>query len=150
MKKTKIRFIQKNDLDELLCLCEAHALYEKARFSKERKKENLTKHLFSSTPILYCLVIELDSKLIGYATYMKQYSTWDADFYVYMDCLFLNEKSRGLGLGKELMNKIKEEAKKLGCDLIQWQTPTFNTGAINFYKKIGAESKNKERFFLQL
>jgi len=150
MKKAQIRFVQQKDLEELVNLCEEHALYEKADFSKEGIKEKLSQHLFSSSPALYCLVLELDSRLIGYATYMKQYSTWDANFYVYMDCLFLNEHSRGSGLGVELMNQIKKESVKLGCDLIQWQTPTFNTGAIKFYNRIGATSKNKERFFLNL
>ena len=149
-KQSDIRFVKQTDLEELITLCEEHALYEKADFSKEGKKDSLQKHLFSQTPTLYCLVLELDSKLIGYATYMKQFSTWDANFYVYMDCLFLNEKSRGLGLGEEMMNKIKEESIKLGCELIQWQTPTFNTGAIKFYNRIGATSKDKKRFFLDL
>jgi len=150
MGKAQIRFVKQLDLEELVNLCEAHALYEKADFSKEDIKENLQKHLFAQTPTLYCLVVELNSTLIGYATYMKQFSTWDANFYVYMDCLFLNEKSRGLGLGEKLMNTIKEESIKLGCDLIQWQTPTFNSGAIKFYNRIGAYSKDKERFFLDL
>jgi len=150
MGKAQIRFAKQEDLDELIGLCEEHALYEKADFSKEGKKGNLQSHLFSQTPTLYCLVIELDSKLIGYATYMKQFSTWDANFYVYMDCLYMSESSRGLGLGETLMNQIKDESIKLGCDLIQWQTPTFNQGAIKFYNRIGAVSKNKERFFLDL
>jgi len=150
MGKAQIRFVKQIDLEELVNLCESHALYEKADFSKEGIKEKLQKHLFEQTPALYCLVVELNSKLIGYATYMKQFSTWDANFYVYMDCLFLNEKSRGLGLGEKLMNTIKEESIKLGCDLIQWQTPTFNSGAIKFYNRIGAYSKDKERFFFDL
>jgi len=150
MGKAQIRFAKQEDLDELIGLCEEHAFYEKADFSKDGIKEKLQTHLFSKTPALFCLVVELDSKLIGYATYMKQYSTWDASFYVYMDCLFLNENSRGLGLGELLMNQIKKESINLGCDLIQWQTPTFNAGAIKFYNRIGATSKNKNRFFLDL
>mgnify|MGYP000323580294 CR=1 FL=1 len=142
-----IRFVKPSDIDELILLCKAHAQYEKAPFSIGDKKTSLKKHLFSKVPTLYCLVVELDSELIGYATYMKQFSTWDANFYLYMDCLFLNEESRGLGLGEVLMNRIKEEAIKLDCELIQWQTPIFNTGAIKFYRRIGAEDKTKERFF---
>ena len=149
-KQSTIRFVKQTDLEKLITLCEEHALYEKADFSKEGKKESLQKHLFSKTSTLHCLVVELDSKLIGYATYMKQFSTWDANFYVYMDCLFLNKHSRGLGLGVELMNQIKQKSIQLDCNLIQWQTPTFNTGAIKFYNRIGAYSKDKKRFFLDL
>lgn len=145
-----IRFAKEEDLDELIFLCKEHAHYEKVAFSLENKKDSLKKHLFSQLPTLYCLVVELDSSLIGYATYMKQFSTWDATFYIYMDCLFLNGSSRGTGLGEVLINRIKIESTKLNCDLIQWQTPTFNSGAIKFYNRIGAVSKNKERFFLKI
>lgn len=48
------------------------------------------------------------------------------------------------------MDKIKEEAQKLGCAMIQWQTPEFNKRAIKFYKRIGAVGKSKERFFLNV
>ena len=53
---------------------------------------------------------------------------------------------RGLGLGEQLMNRIKCEARELGCNSVQWQTPVFNEGAIRFYKRIGAKSQSKERF----
>lgn len=142
-----IRFVKPRDLDELIVLCKQHAEYENSDYEVTGKKESLSKNLFSEAPSLYCLVVELDAHIIGYATFMKQFSTWDSDYYLYMDCLFLNELSRGAGLGEQLMNRIKGEAITLGCDLIQWQTPDFNEGAIRFYNRVGAKSKAKQRFF---
>ena len=110
----------------------------------------LSKDLFSTNPKLYCLVVEKNNKLIGYATYTIQYATWDACEYIYMDCLFMNADARGFGLGEKLVRRIQEEGRKLGCKLIQWQTPDFNVRAIKFYKRIGATSKEKERFFLEI
>ncbi len=118
--------------------------------SQKNKAERLSKHLFSDEPGVFCLVVENKNEIIGYATYMKQFSTWDSDFYIYMDCLFLTEVSRGLGLGEKLVNRIKQEANKLNCNHIQWQTPDFNSRAMKFYKRIGADSKTKERFFLKV
>ncbi len=143
-----IRFATPADLSGMLNLIAAHAAYEKAEFNPEGVTDRLKEALFSAQPALYCLVVELESELIGYATYMKQYSTWDAGWYVYLDTLFMNEASRGRGIGEELMNHIKAESKKLGSSLIQWQTPDFNTRAIKFYHRIGATAKPKERFFL--
>jgi len=57
------------------------------------------------------LVVEQESLIVGYATFMKQFSTWDTDFYIYLDCLFLKENTRGNGLGGLIMEKIKEYAK---------------------------------------
>ena len=125
-----IRFAQKKDLEEIIHLCELHATFEQAYYNQKQKKEQLKNHLFSDIPSLYCLVIEKGEELIGYATYMKQFSTWDASFYVYMDCLFLTEIARGYGIGEKLMERIKQETIKLNCTLIQWQTPKFNKRAM--------------------
>ncbi len=144
-----IRPAVSNDVSEIIELCKLHAAYEKAEYNTSGKKEKLSASLFSDTPALFCLVVESDKNILGYATYMKQYSTWDACFYIYMDCLFIKEAYRGNRLGEKLVARIKEEAKLLNCDLIQWQTPEFNTRAIKFYYRIGATSKSKERFFLE-
>ncbi len=143
-----IRFVEKEDINQLIDLCEAHSLYEKCIYNREGKREGLLNDLFSKTPKLYCLVVEKDQKLIGYATYMQQYSTWDTCEYIYMDCLFIKDTERGFGLGELLVKEIQLEGKKRGCSLVQWQTPTFNTRAIKFYERIGASSKDKKRFFL--
>lgn len=148
INKPKIRFVEKEDLEELVALCELHAQFEKSGFNRDNKVINLSHHLFSDNPALYCLVVEWQSKLIGYATYMKQFSTWEAEYYVYMDCLFLKEEARGFGIGEQLIERIKEETSEMGCSLIQWQTPDFNTRAMKFYDRIGANSKTKERYFL--
>lgn len=150
MSKNTIRFVEQQDIHEVVDLCEAHAIFEQCEYSKENKAEQLSNDLFSVNPKLYCLVVEKNSKLIGYATYTVQYSTWDACEYIYMDCLFMNEDARGFGLGEQLIRKIQEEGRKIGCKLIQWQTPGFNVRAIKFYKRIGATSKEKERFFLEI
>jgi GNAT superfamily N-acetyltransferase len=150
MDKTSIRFVEQSDMEDLIQLCRLHALYEKSEYAPKNKVQELSKHLFADIPNLYCLVVEQSEKLIGYATYMRQFSTWDSAFYIYMDCLFISDESRGLGIGEKLIREIKTEAAMLGCNLIQWQTPTFNTRAMKFYDRIGGISKTKERYFLKL
>ncbi len=77
---------------------------------------------------------------------LKQFSTWDARYYYYMDCLYLKAKVRGQGYGKKIMDELKKIANKNRSHL-QWQTHVFNEGAIKFYESIGALHKTKERFF---
>jgi GNAT superfamily N-acetyltransferase len=146
----EIRFAIEKDLPKIIELCKAHATFEKAEYEPINKEELLSRFLFKDNPILKCLVVEENNRLIGYATFMKQFSTWDADFYIYLDCLYLNEASRGKGLGKKIIAKIKEYGKQESCINMQWQTPNFNQKAIQFYNKIGATTKTKERFFLTI
>ena len=150
LNEPNIRFVQKKDLDELVNLCKLHANFEASEYDTEGKKELLNRHLFSDNPSVFCLVVEKAENLIGYATYMKQFSTWDAHHYIYMDCLFMTADSRGFGIGEKLIHTIKAEAQKLDCSLIQWQTPSFNKRAMKFYERIGAFGKSKERYFLEV
>ncbi|MDO7173716.1 GNAT family N-acetyltransferase [Mariniflexile sp. AS56] len=141
-----IRFAKERDIKDIIKLCALHAAFEGAAFNISNKEELLSKYLFSGSDVLKCLVVEEGSQIVGYATFMKQFSTWDAQFYIYLDCLFFKKEMRGKGLGTKLMNKIKSHAKTENCHSIQWQTPNFNIKAIQFYQKIGAMSKTKERF----
>lgn len=150
MNKYTIRFIEEDEIPQLIQLCKEHAKYEQASYSNKGKVKNLEKDLFDISPKLYSLVVESSGILLGFTTYMLQYSTWDAEEYVYMDCLFLLEEARGFGIGESLIRRIQSETKKLGCNHIQWQTPKFNTRAVKFYKRIGATSKAKERFFWEV
>jgi ribosomal protein S18 acetylase RimI-like enzyme len=92
-------------------------------------------------------VVESNNKLYGYMSVIKQFSTWDMDWYLYLDCLYLNEKTRGLGIGLQLMKRLKFFAQENNISMIQWQTPNDNFPAIAFYQKLKAINKEKQRFF---
>lgn len=138
------------DLDKLMVLIEKHAESEKAVFTKEGKQARLQTALFSEHAPLNCIVVEVSGQVIGYATYTFDYSTWDAAWFIYLDCLYLEDDYRSYGIGQVLMEKVKEHGKTRGCVNMQWQTPDFNERAIKFYKRIGGTGKNKVRFTLPL
>jgi GNAT superfamily N-acetyltransferase len=138
------------DLPQLVVLCQKHAEFEQAEFSMEGKEEGLKKALFGQNPKLFCLVVASKETIVGYASYTFDFSTWDAATFLYMDCLFLEEKARSFGIGEVLIEKLKEIAIKNNCVNMQWQTPEFNTRAIKFYNRIGAKGKDKARFTLAL
>lgn len=143
-----IRHARKADIGEIVRLCGEHATYEGADYSPEGKDKQLALHLFASKYTLRCIVVEHGSKLVGYATCSLEFSTWDASHYMHMDCLYLQETYRGMGIGRKLLKEVAMEAYKQGCTLVQWQTPESNTNAIEFYHRMGATSKKKLRMYL--
>ncbi|MBP8033618.1 MAG: GNAT family N-acetyltransferase [Bacteroidia bacterium] len=136
------------DLPEIIKLCAEHAAYEKAEYSGLGKAENLNAIFFLEMPKAFCLIVENESGILGYATYSFEFSTWDAEFYTHMDCLYLRDNYRGFGIGEALIKEIAKAAKANGCTVLQWQTPVFNERAIKFYYKVGATSKEKLRLYL--
>lgn len=138
------------EVHQLLSLCAQHAAFEKCDYDPAGRRERLSKDIFSSVPKLHCRVAIFDGIYIGYITWMKQYSTWNAAEYLYMDCLFLDDKYWSNGIEVALVNEIKKFGKENDINGIQWQTPVFNERAIKFYRRIGAAARSKERFFLDI
>lgn len=145
----KIRNAEPKDIDEIILLCIEHAEFERAKFSDVEKAEKLAEFLFSDNPPVFCLLVESEAgEILGYTTFMPEFSTWDADYYVYMDCLYLRPQARNFGIGEQLIKKVARFAKSRNIKQLQWHTPIFNERAIKFYRRIGANSKEKTRFFL--
>jgi GNAT superfamily N-acetyltransferase len=138
------------DINTIIELCIEHAAYEQANYNPSGKAEKLAAMLFCSNPELYCIVAECESKVIGYTTFSKECSTWNAAYYTYMDCLFLKGAYRGFGIGEALVNKVIEHSKQNNTNHIEWQTPSFNKRAIKFYERIGATANEKFRFILTI
>jgi L-amino acid N-acyltransferase YncA len=144
-----IRPCEEKDLPELVELCAAHAAYEKSEYDSEGKLEGLKEGIFGKDKRLNCWIVEIDGKAEGFTTFTFDFSTWDAAPFLYMDCLYLNDNCRGMGIGADIMERIRKEARDNNCKNIQWQTPEFNARAIKFYVGLGSTGKQKMRFFLQ-
>jgi GNAT superfamily N-acetyltransferase len=145
-----IRPVKENDLEELLILIGEHADFEQAPFDPTPHKEKLKIALFGQPVRLNCWVVEQRAKLTGYVSFTFDFSTWGAADFMYMDCLYLREGSRGYGIGTAIIKKLYQLARERNCINIQWQTPAFNASAIRFYHKNHAVSKNKVRFTLKV
>lgn len=146
MRPTILRPCEVKDLPELVALCAMHAEYERVDYEKQGKQERLQKALFDRIPALYCLVVESENKVVGYASYTLDFSTWEAHFFLHLDTLYLLPSYRRMGLGKQILLCLRQIAKEKGCTQLQWQTPSFNVSAIQFYHRMGACSKAKRRF----
>jgi GNAT superfamily N-acetyltransferase len=52
-----------------------------------------------------------------------------------LEDIFVQENARKKGVGQALFNEILKKAKKEKVKRMDWQVLTWNTPAINFYKK---------------
>ncbi|MBQ3946404.1 MAG: GNAT family N-acetyltransferase [Alphaproteobacteria bacterium] len=58
--------------------------------------------------------------------------------------LFVEEKSRGGNVGKNLTNKMRDYFRAKGCDCVKLFCSNRNTNAINFYQEYGFTISNLE------
>jgi len=139
-----IRIAETKDQASILLLMKSHAHFEGHELVLSKQHQQL-KNL-EILPITI-FVVESNNELYGYMSVIKQFSTWDMDWYLYLDCLYLNSETRGQGIGLKLMKKLKAFSQENNINTIQWQTPNDNFPAIAFYQKLNTVNKEKQRFF---
>jgi ribosomal protein S18 acetylase RimI-like enzyme len=142
----RVRPIAPGHLDALLALCREHAAYEKADFREDGQVERWHSALFAEQAVLHGWMATDGEEPCGFMTVTIDYATWSAKPFAYMDCLYLREPYRGMGLGRAFLDRLREFAIAHRCGWAEWQTPEDNELGVGFYRRMGARAKPKLRF----
>src|SRR5579864_1859148 len=102
------------------------------------READLLRDGFGPNPKFRALIAEWEGEPAGYAFFFSYYSTWVGPG-LYLEDLFVREPFRGKGIGKSLLAAVARAAQKDHCVSMQWEVLNWNTGAIEFYKALGAE-----------
>ena len=129
-----IRKAVKSDCPRLMELVRELADYEKAPNEVTVTLGHFEESGFGKNPVWWALVAEVEGKIEGFALYYIRYSTWKGRA-MYLEDIVVTEKMRGRKIGRQLFEKLIEEAKEKGLKRIVWQVLEWNEPAINFYKK---------------
>jgi len=113
------------------------AVYEKAPEEVTVTLEHFEESGFGLNPIWWAFVAEVEGKVEAFALYYIRYSTWKGQR-MYLEDILVTEKLRGKHIGKQLFDRLIEEAKERKLKGIVWQVLEWNEPAINFYKKYDA------------
>lgn len=155
------RRVVPEDVAALIDLCMEHAAFERADGPVTATPEQLSNALFGPKPCLFAWVAECNDSvggqvtergggIVAYATATIDYATWSGENYVHLDCLFVREAWRDVGIGADLLNDVIAFTIQRGHTQIQWQTPSWNHDASRFYRRIGAKGVEKKRFVLNI
>ena len=136
-----------SDMDVIMKFTSAIASHERANTLHLLKRDKLQVSLFGENPMIYCLIARKDGTACGYLVYSFEFSLFIVEEYVRINSLFVNESHRGIGIGKLLLLALQDVARQHKCPSVQCFTPDFNSGAIDFYKQMGANAKNAVRFY---
>ena len=131
----------KQDLPQVLALIKELADYENALDQVSVTLEQLEKDGFEGHPHYYLLVAEYDNQIIGVCFYFIRYSTWKGKV-LFLEDFVVKEEFRRKGIGGMLFEETIRISQKENMDGIHWQVLDWNTPAINFYHKYGAEISN--------
>ena len=132
-----IRIATKNDMPSVLELIQELAIFEKEPEAVVVTSEDLVRDGFSENPLFECFVAEEKNEIIGMALYYYRFSTWKGKT-IHLEDLIVKEDKRGTGAGFALYTEIIKKGKAENVRRIEWNVLDWNTPAIDFYKKSGA------------
>ena len=132
-----IRKGRKEDMPAVLDLIRELATFEKEPDAVVVTVADLERDGFQENPLFHTFVAEVEGQIVGMALYYYRYSTWIGKT-IHLEDLIVKEKMRGSGIGFALYSKIIEQGKKDNVRRIEWAVLEWNTPAINFYQKSGA------------
>lgn len=138
-EKFVIRKAEKKDCSQMLELINELALFEKAPEEVTVTLSHFEKSGFGENPVWWGFVAENSgNKIVAIAIYYIRYSTWKGQT-MYLEDIIVTEKYRRFGIGQQLLDALKIEAKEKNLPFIQWQVLDWNEPAILFYKKNDAQ-----------
>lgn len=138
-----------NDFDEILRLNKALFDYE-AQFKHDYNvnwpdetagKDYFKKKFEDSNSLIF--VAEKDSRIIGYIlAFISTYSYRSINPICEIENMFIEEKYRKKGIGKMLIEKVREEAKTRNVKRLRVGAIVQNEQAIKFYMSQGFSDVN--------
>ncbi len=128
------------DVDEIVALIHEPRRV-RARLSDQCRpdRDALAEHLFGATPCAEVVLAEDDGRIVGFALFVTNYSTFLTKPGIYLEDLFVRPDARGRGIGARLLAHLAELAVARGAGRLDWSVLTWNEPAIGFYERLGAE-----------
>ncbi len=135
-----IRHGDEKDIHGMFKLVKELAEFERAPEAVVNTEKMLREDGFGKHSIYNVFIAEevATGDVIGMGLYYTAYSTWKGKI-VYLDDLIVTERFRKYGIGQKLLDEVLKAAHEKGVNQIRWQVLDWNTPAINFYQKLGAD-----------
>ena len=137
--KYTIKPVEKKDLSVIIDLITELAIYEKAPKEVTLTLDELERDTFGPQKMIDIIIAESEDGIIdGMALFYTAYSSWKGRC-LYLEDIIVRENKRGQGIGKLLFEKVISIAKERKSKRMMWQVLSWNSPAIDFYKKYNAE-----------
>lgn len=141
-----IRFATKDDAPAIMRLIQGLADFEKASDQVIITAEDLVRDGFGADPKFKCYVAEMrkgnpehnEIQIVGMALFYRRYSTWKGPT-IHLEDLMVQEEFRGQGVGTALYRAVLSYAHAQNLRRVNWEVLDWNTPAIDFYEKSGAD-----------
>ena len=133
-----IRPARASDIPAIHQLIRDLAEYERSLHEVTATEQDLAAALLADQPALFAHVAEQDGRVVGFALWFLNYSTWGGRHGIYLEDLYVVPESRGRGHGKALLAELARLCAERGYGRLEWWVLDWNTPARRFSESLGA------------
>ena len=137
MSSFTIRPAKPEEAGIILDLINQLAVYEKCENDVVADEATIYHSLFVERSA-ECLLGEEDEKVVGFALFFHNFSTFVGRKGLYLEDLFILPEKRGRGYGKAFLKHLAKIAVERGCGRMEWICLDWNESALSVYRSIGA------------
>lgn len=99
--------------------------------------EHLWRQFFADKPVIYAFVAENEQgELVGFAHCLLHPNTWHIEPCCYLEDLYVASQARVAGLGRALIDAVKQFALQQQCHRLYWTTDANNKAAQALYEQV--------------
>lgn len=139
-----MRRARAEDVEQLFQFVVDLAEYEKAADSVVSTADMLRQALFPAgrDPHLWAHVVidpEDPKRLAGAAIWHLNFSTWEGQYGIYVEDIYVRPELRGEGYGRTLLANLAKICMERGYRRLQWSVLDWNEPSVEFYRRLGAQ-----------
>jgi GNAT superfamily N-acetyltransferase len=138
-----IRSATINDAPLLATLIRELAEFERLSHEAIVTDEDILRDGFGPQPKFRSLIAEWDGQTAGYVVFFEFYSTFQGRSGLFLEDIYVRPEYRQKGIGAALLARAAKVAWEENYFCLRWEVLDWNTPAIEFYKKLGAELLNE-------
>ena len=126
------------DTADIFALITDLAAYEQLTHQVTGTVEQLESHLFGDRLYAEAIVAEVGDRIVGFALFFSNYSTFLTKPGIYLEDLFVLPEYRRRGIGSAILIYLGKLAVQRDAGRLEWSVLDWNESAIAFYQQMGA------------
>jgi GNAT superfamily N-acetyltransferase len=132
-----IRALRNEDWDDWRALWGGYLAFYRAELPEETSGATFDRLCAGDDRMFGLLALDDLGNGIGMANCLLHASTWSRQPRCYLEDLFVDPASRGLDVGRALLQAVQESARERGATPVYWHTQQYNGPARSLYDQVG-------------
>jgi GNAT superfamily N-acetyltransferase len=138
-----VRLAQNSDLDDVVRLIAEFRDWWGKDAPSEEGIRAVVARLLADDRAQFLLAFDDEGEAVGVCQLRYRLSVWTSAEDCWLEDLFVTERARAGGYGRELVEASFDSARKRGCRRIELDVNEQNTTALRFYESLGFTTEPK-------